>query len=170
MAEKDVILTGITVSYTGLFNYADLYRLIDAWLIERGYDCKEGKHTETVTPDGKSIEVSLEPTKGLADYARCILKVKIAASKLKDVTITLDGTKQKINSGTVTVTIDGLLETDYEGRWEGRPMFVFFKILYDKYIFKTFTGGFEKLIKHDVESLRDQIKGYLNLERVRTPA
>ena len=170
MAEKDVVITGLSVSYTGLFNYADLFRLIDAFLIDKGYDRKEAKHVETVKPEGKYIEIGLGPGKALSDYAKSNLSIGIKANGIKEVTATIDGVKQKLNSGTVTVTFEGVLETDYEGRWENKPFYLFLKILWDKYVIKTFTGGFEKIIKADIEQLRDQVKGYLNLERVRAPA
>lgn len=167
MGEKEIVSPKEIVSFEGIFSAAELFRLIDEWLLDKGYDRKEGKHTETIKPEGKYVELGLDPSKGLADYAKATLKIKITLAGIKDVIVTRDTTKQKMNQGKVTVAFEGILETDYEGRWEGKPIFLFIKILYDKFIYKTFTGGFETVIRQDVAFLKSQVKAYLNLQKTR---
>jgi len=169
MPEHEIVVDQERISYEGIFSVAEVYRLIDEWILDKDYNKQEPKHVETAKPEGKFVDVTLAPFKNLTDYANSFLKIQLQFSNIKDVTIeTTEGTKQKLNQGKVLITITGILETDYEDRWESKPIFLFIRTLYDKYIFKTFTGGFQKQVEDDVNQLKEMLSGYLNLHRYKT--
>jgi len=166
MAEQEIVVDKDRITYEGIFSVAELYRLIDEWLLDKDYTKRHPKHVESAKPEGKFVDVTLRPYKNLSDYANSDLTIQLQFSNIKDVTIeTSEGTKQKLNQGKVLVTISANLETDYEEKWESKPIFLFIRTIYDKYIYKPITGGFQKQIREDVEQLKDNISGYLNLHK-----
>jgi len=44
MAEREVVIDKMRMSYEGLFKVTDLYKLIDGWLREKGYDKREKRY------------------------------------------------------------------------------------------------------------------------------
>jgi len=169
MAEEEIVVDKERISYEGIFSVAELYRLIDEWLYDKDYIKYEPTHTESTKPEGKYVDLLLVSTKDMTDYARSSLYIKIQLSNIKDVTIeTSEGVKQKLNQGTVLLTISGVLETDIEDKWEGKPIFLFIRTLYDKYIYKPITGGFQKVVREDTLSLKENVSSFLNLYRYKT--
>ncbi len=169
MPEDNLIVNNERIQYEGVFSVSELYRLIDEWLLDKGYFRIEPKHVESARPEGKFVELELTPSKELTDYAKSLLKFRIQMSNLKDVTLeTPEGKKQKLNQGTVLITMSGILQTDYQDRWESKPVFLFFRAIYDRYIYKSLTGGFEGTIKSDIAQFKKTIAGFLNLHRYTT--
>jgi hypothetical protein len=169
MAEQEFVLDKERIEYEGIFSVAGLYRLIDEWLLDKGYYRKEPMHTESAKPEGKFVEIQLVPEREISDYAKSILRIRIQLSGIKDVVIEgTDGSKQRQNQGKVLVTLSGVLETDYEGKWEGKPMFLFIRTIYDKYLYKPLTGGFQAIVRTDADHLKNAIAGFLNLHRYTT--
>ena len=165
MAEREVVVDKLKLTYEGLFSAKELYNLIDQWFRWKGYDKRENKSIEIVKPEGKFIEMELEPWKKVTDYAKNVIKIRIQMFDVKEVEVEKDHTKVKLNQGKVHFVFDGYLETDYESKWEGKPIFYFLRTIFDKYFYKPFTSGFEKGVKEDLMHLHDQIKAFLNLYR-----
>ena len=169
MAEQEVVVDKERIEYEGIFSVAELYRLIDEWLLDKGYYRMEPRHVEAVKPEGRFVEVTLNPSKGLTDYAKSVFKIQIQLSNIKDVTLeTGEGVKQRLNQGKVLLVLSGILETDTEGKWEGKPLFMFIRTIYDKYLYKPLTGGFQQQVKDDLLQLKNIIAGFLNLHRYTT--
>ena len=164
MAEREIIVDKMRLTYEGLLSVPELYTMIDEWFHEKGYDKRENKNIEVVTQDRiKFIELELEPWKKITDYAKNIIKMRILISDLKHVDVEIKGVKQKLTQGKVQIVFDAFLETDYESRWEGKPIFYFLRTLFDKYFYKPFTAGFETGVKQDTLDLHSRIKAFLNL-------
>ena len=68
-----------------------------------------------------------------------------------------------MQKGLVSIAIDGIYITDYEAHWEGKPIFVFMRSVFDKYIYKTLTGGHQAGLVKDVDELKSLIKSFFNL-------
>lgn len=169
MAEQEIVVDKERVDYEGIFSVAELYRLIDEWFLDKGYYRFEPRHVESAKPEGKFVELDLQPTKQLTDYAKSVLKIRVQLSNIKDVTVEgAEGVKQRLNQGKVHLVFTGVLETDYEGKWEGKPLFMFIRTVYDKYIYKTLTGGFQQTVRDDILQLKNNIAGFLNLHRYTT--
>jgi hypothetical protein len=163
--ERESLIHKMRLNYEGLLSVKDLYKLIDDWFYEKNYDKKEMKNIERVTPDGKYVEIVLMPWKKVSDYAKNEIQVRIIISDLKDVEVEKDGVKTKLNQGKLQVIFDAYLNTDYESRWETKPVYYFVRTIFDKYFYKQWMGGHSATCKGDCLELRDRIKSFLNLYR-----
>lgn len=165
MAERDIIVDKMRMTYEGLFSVTELYKMIDEWFEEKNYDKKELKNVEKVTPEGKYIEIIVEPWKKVTDYAKNVIRIRMIMTDIKDVEVEKDGVKVRLNQGKIQMVFDGYLETDYENRWEQKPTFFLIRTLFDKYFYKPFTQGFQTGVKSDLNHLVTRIKSFLNLYR-----
>jgi len=165
MAEREIVVDKMRLSYEGIFKITDLYKLIDGWFRQKGYDKREKRIAESVTKNGKFIEWELEPWKKITDYAKIVIRLRVIITDVKEIDVEIDKTKVKMNQGKADFIFDGLLETDYENRWETKPLFFFLRTLFDRFIFKPYTIGFESNCVDDVNDLQSRIRSFLNLYR-----
>lgn len=165
MAETRIVIDKLRVQYEGILSIPELYQLIDNWLREKGYDKAERKNVEKVTPKGKQIELVLQPWKKITDYAKIVISVRFVAEDITEVEIERDGAKIHMNQGKVSLVFDGWLVTDYDSKWEGKPIFYFLRQIFDRYIYKPYTMGYEGAVAKDVSDLHGEIKAFLNLYR-----
>lgn len=165
MAERLIVLDKERIDYEGLFEAKGLFEVMKQWASDKGYWLIEKKHGETTKPEGKYVDFDLEPFKKLTDYAKSIIKIRMQFSDVKDVTVDKDGKKTKIQEGKVVIIFDGILETDYEHRWEGKPVFYFLRTVFEKFVYTPFISGFERGIKEDTRALKNNMKAYLGLTK-----
>ena len=165
MSEKRLIIDQLRLNYSGIFHLNDLYRMIDGWLYEKGYDKFEKKNEEQVLETGRKIEIELRPWKKTTDYAKNEIRLRIFVNDMTDIEVDRDGKKVKMNKGDIQMIFDAFLETDYEHRWENKPMYYFIRSLVDKYIFKFYTEKFVGNLVGDVRDLHHRIKSFLNIYR-----
>ncbi|MBN2454748.1 hypothetical protein JXB11_04340 [Candidatus Woesearchaeota archaeon] len=165
MAERRLVVDNLKLSYEGIFNVGELYQLIDRWFREKGFDKREVRNQEHVQPEGKYIELELQPWKRITDYARHVIRVDIRMFRVKDVVVEQEGKRHKMQSGKVNIVFDGYLDTDYEDRWEQKPFYFFLRTLFDKFVYRTYSAEFEDLLVENVTQLQQTIKSFLNLYR-----
>lgn len=163
MAERETLIDNYRIHYEGLFSVIDLYTLIDEYFEEKGYDKREKKNIERVTKSGKFIEIELEPWKKTTDYAQSSIRVRLQMKEVKEVEIEKDGVKVKLNKGDVSITMSAFLTTDYEHKWESKPMFFFLRTIFEKFVFGSYTAQYKAEIMNDFNLLTSQIKSFLNL-------
>jgi hypothetical protein len=167
MVEKRPVIEHEQVVYEGIFNLKEVYRLLYDWMSDKGYVPVEKRVHESVTKAGKHVEVELEPFKKYTDYAKSVIRIHVTAHGLTDVEATVDGRKRKMQKGSVRVTFDSWLETDYEQRWETQPVFYVLRTMFEKYVYTPFLSGFITSVRDDTLHLKEQVKAYLNIERFR---
>jgi len=165
VAERTIVVDHKTLNYEGLFIARELYEIIDKYYYDHGYDKSEKKNFEHVYPDGKQIEIELWPWKKFTDYMRMIMKLHILMTNVKEVEIEKDGVKTKMNQGKVIVTCNAYLETDYEQKWETKPILIFMRTIFDKFVYSIHEGRWDQQIIDEVNHLFHLIKGYLNVQR-----
>ncbi|HJX06216.1 MAG TPA: hypothetical protein VJ461_05890 [Candidatus Nanoarchaeia archaeon] len=163
MAEKKIVYQDKFVSFEGLFNLKDLFRTIVKWFNEHGYDMWENKNYEEVYEDGKKIIFELIPYKKVSDYYKLEMRVFVVFENLKEVEVELQGVKQKLLKGSANFTFDAILVTDYEGRWESRPAYFFYRAIVDKFIYRSYTDRYEAELVKDAQEVQEEIKSYLNM-------
>ena len=168
MAERETLVDNYRIQYEGLLSVVDLYTMIDEYFEEKGYDKREKKNIEKVSPEGKYIEIHVEPWKKMTDYAKSVIGVRVVMSDIKEVEIEKDGVKVKLNQGKVQFVFDAWLETDYEHRWEMKPMFFLVRTIFDKYFFKNYTISFKNEVASDLNQLIVLMRSFLNLYRHQT--
>ena len=165
MVERKLLVDEETLEYEGLFNMLELYSIIDDFLKLKGYDKFEPTNEESVYPSGKDIHVILRPMKWHTDYVRKVLKIDMRMKHIKEVETEVDKLKIKLNQGKITVLFSCFLETDWEGRWEQRPVYYFIRSMFDKYIYRKHTKDFESEIVSDLKELKEKMGSFLNLYR-----
>ncbi len=165
MGERKIVVDDSKIEYQGLFNSKELYRVIENWIKDHGYDKREASNTEYTKHEGKFIELKLAPWRTITDYAKIIMKVKIVMNDLKDVEVKSDGHRLRMNQGKLVISFQGIVETDWEGRWISKPTLFFLRTLYDKYIYRMYSSRYDGEISCDVNELASEIKRYLNMNK-----
>ncbi len=165
MAERKLVVENISISYSGLFDVKEFYKMIDDWFKAKGYDKVVVKHKEYSTETGKNIEILLAPHKNVTDYIRNLIKVWIGMSNIKEVEVKRDKTRFKINKGDVIVVLDGYLELDYEHRWEQKPLFFFLRVLIDKFIHKSEIDKYGEELIEEINEFHNEIRSFLGLHK-----
>jgi len=165
MAEKKLVIDQLRLNYEGLFDIPEMYKMIDGWFYEKGYDKYEKKNEEQVLPTGKEIIIDLRPWKKITDYAKNEIRIRIFMHHVKEIDIEKEGAKVTMHQGQIQMIFDGYLETDYENKWENKPIYFFLRTLFDKYIYKGYTSKFEDRLVNDVHDIHTRIKSFLNVYR-----
>ncbi len=165
MSEVDTVIEDRKITYEGMFSTAEVYKMIEGYFSKLGYDRVELKNSEVVRAEGKYIEIILEPYKTVSDYARYVVNIKMIFSDVKDAEAKIDGKKKRMNLGKVQILFNGYLVTDYENRWEQKPIYYFVRAMMNKYILMPVTGKYKAEIKTHVEQCSLNIKSFLNLAR-----
>lgn len=163
MSEKKLVVDHAGLSYEGLFDIHEFYMLIDKWLREKGFDKREVRNIEQVTPQGKYVELELQPWKKISDYAKHIIRMEIRIMGIKDVEIKKNKHQIRLQKAKINIIFDGYLETDYEHRWESQPVYLFLRTLFDKFVYSTYSKKFEDMLVEQVNDLKAQMKSFLNL-------
>ena len=136
---------------------------IKEWCGDRKYDIQEKKRVESVKEDGKYVKVEFRAENKLNDYTMLAFKIVVDLSECSDTVVNIGHKRRRLTQGSVSVSIDGMVETDYEGRWERQPFFIFLRGVFDKYVYKTLTGKNEAKLRKDADSLKRNIAKYLNM-------
>lgn len=163
MAEKKLVSSKKTVSYDGLFNMKELYNFIDSWFAQHGFDKNEVKNSMQLTQSGKYVYLDLQPTKGLSDYAKAMIRIELICEGYTDVVIKKDDKNINMNKGNVNVNVFGFLITDYEGRWSGKPLYFILRILFEKFIFTTIHSKYSGMVKGYYGEFLNDLKGFFNM-------
>ncbi|MBW3011010.1 hypothetical protein KY326_02215 [Candidatus Woesearchaeota archaeon] len=166
MGEKLQVISK-RVSYTGLFSVREIFKLIDDWLGQHGWDKIEASHTEVVTEKGKEIKISLEPEKKENDYVKYIIYIDIVLTEVEDVVVKKGKKNIPLNKGNVDISLDAKIVTDYDGKWVKSPIHLMIKAMYDKFVKKSEIDEFKAKLEKAVTHLNEQIKAHLNLFQYR---
>lgn len=165
MAEIQTVVPKETLSVEGIFSIKEVHDIVMDWIFTKGYVPIEAKAQQVVKKDAKFFEYTFIPFKKLSDYAKSVAKIVVSASDCKDLVVEVAGKKKKMQDGTVIITVEGLLETDYESKWEKTGWLYAFRVIFEKYIISPFISDFEKHTIDDVQHLISQLRGYLNLQK-----
>ncbi len=163
MTERTLIVDQQKLSYDGLFDLAELYRLIDSWFYEKGWDKYEHVNQELMTSQGRQVRLVLEPWKSITDYFKIIIRIKANFSNITDVEVEKEGKKTRLNQGEVKMIFDGYVVSDRHGRWNKSPFLWFLSIIFNKFFFKKHHSKAEHCLKSDLEDLYQRIKSFLNV-------
>ena len=163
MAERQIVVDHLKIGYEGLFNVSELYALISSWFFEKGWDWYEKMNLEQITPEGKQIQIVLEPWKTITDYYKITMRMKIHCINLRDVDVEKDGKTLRLTQGQVRITIDGYVISDKEGLWTKKPFWWLFAYVMENYFYSGHFGKSKRWIARDVEDIHQKIKNYLNV-------
>ncbi|MFO7711353.1 MAG: hypothetical protein R6V53_06305 [Candidatus Woesearchaeota archaeon] len=165
MPEREVIVNKKRINYEGLFDSKGVYKIIEDYFDGLNYDKVEKKNIEVVKPEGKYVEILLEPYKKISDYIKVIVKIRMIISDLKEIEIEREKKKVKINQGNLQIIIDGYYETDHQNKWQANPIRYFIRTCFNKYFFKPYTKQGFGNVSNDISGLVTKLQRYLNTFR-----
>lgn len=165
MTEREVVIT-TEIGYEGLFSVTDLLKLAKDWAVRKGYKISESEHYESVLPEGKKIDIEVELSKKLSDYAQSVISITYELEEVTERVVERAGKKQSLNQGKVAVYFEGLLKTDWEKRWEVKPTFYLIRKIFEQYVYSSAVGDFKKEVEEDVKYLKQNMSAFLNLYKV----
>ena len=166
MAEKQRFITKF-LSYEGLFDYKEFFRVMDVWYRDKFYDKHERRNEQITNPDGsKQIELEFLPWKKVTDYYRLSMKIEMSVTKMKDVEVDIDGKKRVLQHGLINMKFTGYLSVDYERKWNTAFQY-FLRDIFDKYINRAITQKYEIMLVGHVNDLYNTMQAYLNMQQYR---
>lgn len=165
MVEIKTISFGEQFAYKGLIDVKNLYKVIEKWFSEAGYDKVELWNYEEVYEDGKQLTWKLEPFKKITDFAKVEIRIEAWLTKLKEVVVERDGVKVKLFRGEAKFKFDTFMITDYENYWGTKPMYFFLRTLADKFLYRSYVERYEEIALNDKEAIKREIKSFLNMQR-----
>ena len=164
MAQKSSVFEQ-TLMHKGYFNFSDLYNFCFQWLQDEGYtNLAEESYQEKLSDIGKEIKIKWIAKKKVTDYFRNIIELKWQIIGLVDAEIERGNKKEKTNKGDLRMDFSADLEKDYENRWADKPIWKFFRGVYDKYIIRTTIDEYEDRLTAKAVSFVSDIKAFLQLE------
>lgn len=165
MSEYKYLIDGMRVEYEGYFDLKGLFRQIEQFFQERGYDADETKNYEEVYSTGRQITIEMYPYKKPSDYYKMEQRIFAVFKRVTEEEVEIDGVKKRINKGRVEILFDCTLVSDFETLWEDRAIFYFIRTLADKYLRKSKTAMAEALAVQDCKDVIELVKAYLNMNR-----
>ena len=165
MTEKVLVLDGLELNYSGIFNFTTLLRTIDELIAERGYKKNEKMREEYIKPTGKFYSIELRPAKAMTEYEALMIKIRITISDLKEVDVIIDNVKRKVQQGNISMLFDAWTSTDYEFRWEQKPWFWLLRGFFEKIFYRVTTHKHHGLLIEDTHHVFNNVKAHLNLHR-----
>ncbi|MEM4260051.1 MAG: hypothetical protein QXG00_02340 [Candidatus Woesearchaeota archaeon] len=165
MSEIKTLLHDKELAYSGLFKLRELYKLIDQWFMEHGYDKNELKNYEDVTEDEKEYMLELLPYKNYTDYVRGEIRIFMIIKNCKETIVEKENLKIHMQKGNIKFSFDAYLITDYEDSWQTTPFYYFLRTLFDKFVYKIYITKYENQVIKDCNEIQNQIKSYLNMQR-----
>lgn len=105
-------------------------------------------------------------TKKLTDYARSEIDIRIQIRDAKEKIAEIGNKRKKIMEGHVAMIFDGIVATDYEARWEGKPLFFFLKNLFERYVFTPIAAAWKKQVRDETTHLIDNVKAFFNMRKL----
>ncbi len=165
MSDVHTIVDHLRLEYEGPMNVEEFFSTVERHLKERAYQKSEPHTFEAHNKDGISIDWYINPWKKISSEQRFIIKVDAQFRKLKKMKVPQKiGPPLEIFTGKVMIWFDGVLEHDYEHRWEERPMFQFIRWVFDRFFYLAYTERFEQRLTSDVHKLYRLVEKYFNIQ------
>lgn len=164
MPEEETIFSS-KMSYNGIFSFSDFYNFCYNWLGEEtGLFVSEDKYSEKLAGDSKGIEIEWTGFRKLTDYFQFKMKIKIRINGLAKVEINQGGVKINTNKGSIEVKIEGILQRDYNGKFESSAFQKFLRGIYEKWVIPSRIEHFQGVVMQGCDEFLSQAKAYLDLE------
>ncbi|MBU0756906.1 MAG: hypothetical protein KKF44_02485 [Nanoarchaeota archaeon] len=162
--EVQHVTLGQKISYSGIFNYKEFFRLLDRFFMVKGYEKRVLRDKENVYKTGKSIHARIRPFKEFkGKNARLEVQVWINITDMKNLVKEIDGKKVHMNQGNVDITIDSFVMTNRRGKWEQRAEYIFIRTIFDKFLMGNPTTDYDGMAAKDAADLINELSSFLNM-------
>ena len=170
MVEKKHVVFDLRATYNGPLSIENFYEEVEKWMEEKGLQKELKRKSEDVTPKGKRLEWIVECWKNPVRAVKQVVRLRVLFDKVKEVKLKRKEHTVKINQADVLATIDGFVETSLTARWTQKPIYQFFRTLYDKYIWmigQTITERHEDPVREYCHDLHKRLKAFFNLSKMK---
>jgi len=148
----------------GVVDFSGIYSFLFEWIKGEDYGIIEDIYTEKVKGEAKDIDIKWTASKKLTDYFKSSLDIKWRILGMKDVEVEIDGKKKNLNKVVeLRIDIKGVLEKDYDNKWNKSATTKFFKEIYQKYVIPTRTDKMEDKVEAMVKDFKEEAKAFLEL-------
>ncbi|MFP4117314.1 MAG: hypothetical protein ACLFTR_00145 [Candidatus Woesearchaeota archaeon] len=163
MAERRKVVDTRKLSYSGLFDGKEIYKLIKEQVADLGYDTwLEREHNEKTGKSGKQVELAYLPKLKVSDYIELQLGVKIVYKNLNRTSVKYKGKSIKVDEGDLEIEFEGYIHSDYFQRWDKGANNLLIRTIMDKFIFKSYYNKYQKMLERHIKDLYNHIRQYLN--------
>lgn len=163
MVERDRVIKE-KIKHSGLGDFKAAYKYSREWLQKEGFEVTEDAYGEKVSGNSKEIEVEWTAVRKLSDYYKAVLKIKWRILGLVDVEVEVDGKRKNMNKyADLSIELSGVLEKDYDSKWENSPMNKFFKDVYQKYVVIERTREKEDQVRGAIQTFKEEMKAFFEL-------
>ena len=166
MPERDYIEEVYQVSYTGIFDFDGLYRLMYQWFHGMGFYFEEGLYKHKVpTPAGAEQDIEWSGWRKITDYAKYWIRLYIKLYDMKEIIVIKDGQKKKLTKARMFIEFYPSVDLDYSERFKGNKFVLHLQDFYHKYIIKkNIQNIWEDSIWYYTLKLFTIVKEYLDFE------
>ena len=166
MVEKKQIVFDLMLKYTGPLSVEGFYEEVEKWMKERNLTKDLKRKSEEVTSKGKKIEWVIDAWREAThDYIQ-VVRLRALLNDVKEVNVKRKGKSIKINEADVLITIDGFQKSHLAYRWTQKPLYTFFRTLYDKYIWMI-AEKHEGPVMEDCYDLHKRLKAFFELSKMK---
>lgn len=162
MPERRAIVEEKKLHYKGIFSTSEMYELIEAWFADNGFsEREEVEHMEKITKSHKTVEILYYPVKKLSSYSKAEVRMMIEIDNLKRSVVEVDGRKLTMSEGDLTITFDGFLVTDFDGRYDIlEPKYFVWRTFFDKLLKKSESSEDEAKVASYVSEIYNHLRDY----------
>ncbi|MBI2662277.1 hypothetical protein HYX11_02350 [Candidatus Woesearchaeota archaeon] len=160
--EKYLVINGRELKYKGIFKVDELFAVINKSLERKGYEKREKKTEELVTEAGRRTQVELRPFKMKSSFVSLMIKMRITLDNVTETVMEKEGIKNKFQLGDVMIVFDSWVLTEYQNRWNMKPLIYFIKGVFNKYVWTMpLEGSVRREVAIDTAYVYAQIKHLL---------
>jgi len=157
MSEKDWVIHEVAIQKTGVFDLNGIMKTIRSWINLNNFDFHETENES----DSKIHTIKWEIEKKMDDYTKYVIGFTFKISDQKKVKVK----NKQLYEGKLSIKFNSRKITDYQEKWEGKPLKKFFRGIYDMFIQGDKTQRQSKDLKELTYDIYNQTKAFLNLQK-----
>lgn len=166
MVEKKHIVYDLMLKYNGPLSIENFYEETEKWMREKRLHKELKRKSEQVTSKGRRIEWIIEAWKNFDSDNKEVVRLRALFDNVKELKLKKKGHTLSTNNGDVFIIIEGFLETQLAKRWTEKPLFVFLRTLFDKYIW-VILGKYDGNVQEDCYDLHKRLKAFFELYKMK---
>ena len=134
----DIPTPTVYVQYKGIFDMQDLYESVADFFRHKKFKLYEVQQRHRrPSPFGAEILYQFRAERKVTEYYKWIVNISIETFDLHDIDVVLkNGSKKKMQKGRLWISLNGLVDMDYERLWEKSAFLAQLRGFYNKYIMK----------------------------------
>ena len=161
MVEKQVIVSGIEISHTGLFSVKDIEQNLTKYIEKKGYVLNDKTHDIIADPNAAKHTIIFTFSKKTSQYDTSIFKAKVCFENMTKSHALRNDIKIVCDKGKVTILFTGLSKSLKEGFVGYTPFRYFFTFLRSKFITKKYDDIPGAGLDADIKDVYDEVHLYI---------